>query len=140
MFLFESCSVGIETCLAGYLLNHRYCYPTGFYCGWSTHSDIRILVPMSCLKLWNYILSPSVPSCPSHRRRRRPLSVRRVVRPVVVVCPSSVHPAVSRRRRRRPLSVGPPRRPPPRRRPSSVRPSPSVPSSSSILCPCLIST
>ena len=55
---------------------------------------------------------PSVPSCPSRRRHRRPLSVRPVnvarrlsVRPVVVV--------------RRPLSVRPSRR----RGPSSVRPS-----------------
>ena len=48
---------------------------------------------------------PSVPSCPSRRRHRRPLSVHPVGRPVVVV---------------RPLS--------------SVRPSTSVPSSS-VLCP-----
>ena len=55
---------------------------------------------------------PSVPSCPSrpsHRRRRRPLSVRPAVRPVVVVRPLSVRPVVSRRRR--PLSVRPSVRP-----------------------------
>jgi hypothetical protein len=68
----------------------------------------RILVPMSYLKLWIYMYRPSVPSCPS-----RP----------------------SHRRRRRPLSVRPSRRPSRRRRPSFVRPSrcvPSSPSSSSV--------
>ena len=87
---------------------------------WLTYFYVRILVPMSYLKLWNYIyiyiVRPSVPSCPSRRRRRRPLSVR-PVRPVVVVRPLSVRPVV------RPVVV----------RPSSVRP--SVPSSSSVLCP-----
>ena len=52
-----------------------------------------------------YFLRPSVVSC--RRRRRRPLSVRPVVRPVVVVVrPLSVRPRPSRRRRR-PLSVRP---------------------------------
>ena len=58
----------------------------------------RILVPMSYLKLWNYMYRPSVPSCPSRSRRRRPPSVRPVVRPVVVVRPLSVRPVVARRR------------------------------------------
>ena len=65
---------------------------------------------------------PSCPVVPRRRRRRRPLSVRPVVRPVVVVRPLSVRP--SRRPSRRP----------PRRRPSSVRSSTFVPSLS-VLCP-----
>ena len=51
----------------------------------------RIFVPMSRLKLWNYIYRPPVPLCPSHRRRRRlpdspyvPSSV-----PSSVLCPSA---------------------------------------------------
>ena len=75
-----------------------------------------LLRPMLYLKLWNHIYRPSVPSFSSRRRRRRPLSLRPSVRPIVVVRPLSVRPVVSRRR---PLSV----RPSHLRRPSSVRPS-----------------
>ena len=61
------------------------------------YTDIRILVPMSSLKLSTYTYRMSVPSCPS-RCRNRPVrpsvrpSVRPVnfVRPVVVVRPLSV--------------------------------------------------
>ena len=68
----------------------------------------------------------SIPLCPSRRRRRCPMSVRPVVRPVVVG-PLSVRPVVSRRRRRRPLSVPsvPSARPVVVVRPLSVRPRPS---------------
>ena len=109
---------------------------------------VRILVPMSYSKLWNYIhiyiYIPSVrPSrcVPSRRRRRRASlccpSVRPDVRPSVVVRPLSVRPVMSRRRRRRPLSVRPSRRLFRRRRPSSVRPSTVHvrPSPSSGFCP-----
>ena len=82
--------------------------------------QIRILVPMSYLKRWNYLYRPCVPSCPS-RRCRRHLSVR----------PSR------RRSPRRPSSV----RPSCRVRPiiAVVVLCPSVPSSvpsSCVLCPC----
>ena len=80
---------------------------------WSTHWGMRILGPMSYLKLWNYIYRPSVPACPFRRRRRR-------------------HPSVRQSRR-------PSRRPHRRRRPSSVRPSRRVPSypvvTVVVLCP-----
>ena len=95
---------------------------------WSTHFDVKILVPRSYLRLLNYVYRPTVPSCPSRCVRRHPPSVRRVVRPVVrpvvAVRPLSVRPIVSCRRRRRPLSVRPSRRRPR----SSVRPpGPSIP-------------
>ena len=81
----------------------------------ASSSSVRPSVPLS-----SYVICPSAPSCPSRRRRRRPLSVRPVVRPcpVVVVRPqpvgSIVLPIVVR-----PLSARP-----------VVRPPPSVPSTS----------
>ena len=71
---------------------------------WSTHWDIRILVPISYLKLWNYIYRPSVPLCPSsHRRPSSSVLCPSVpsssvlcpsvpARPVVVVHPMTVRP------------------------------------------------
>ena len=98
-----------------------------------TYFGIRILIPRSYSKLWNYIYCPSVRasvgrvrrSCPSWRFRR-PLSVVILclsVRPVVrhvVVRPLSVRPSPSRRRRT--LSVRTVVRPVVVLRPVSVRP------------------
>ena len=92
---------------------------------WSIYFYARLLVPISYLKLWNYMYRPSVrpvvsvPSSPSSSSVRQPSR-----RPSRRRCPSSVRPlsvrpVASRRRRRRPLSV--------RRVPSSVP-------SSSVLC------
>ena len=80
---------------------------------WSTHWDIRVLVPMSYLKPWNCIYHPSVPSCLSRRRRRRRrrfLSIRPSVRPSRRPFRRRRRPVVSPRRCRRPVSVRPSRR------------------------------
>ena len=96
---------------------------------WSTHWDIRILVPMSYLKLWNYIYIyiyissvrhvvsvPSSPSsssaCPSVPFSLSSSSVRLSVPSSVPSSSSVVCPSRRRRRcRRRPSSVCPFRRP-----------------------------
>ena len=52
IFLFLSCSSGAETQFKQQLLIRRYSCPAWFYCGcletfpWSTHQDIRVLVPV----------------------------------------------------------------------------------------------
>ena len=100
----------------------------------SVYFGIKILAPMSYLKLWNCIFHQSVPLCPS-RRRRRPIFVRPSVpscpfrhrRPMFVQFPS-VRPVVSIQTSLWSVlcsSVLPSRRPFRRCRPSSVRSSPT---------------
>ena len=140
MFCLWSLASGKCLCVSGKVVLWLIC----FY--------VRILAPISYLKLWNcryvyiYICivrrsRVSVPSSSASSSSVRP-SVRPIVGPVVVVSPLSVRSVVSRRRRRRPLCVPPLRRvvrpvvrPVVVVRALSVRPRPSRHRRPSSVCP-----